>query len=48
MTELLEERGEKTSPAEMLRLLSQEKNGVEVAGFPRGLREAYDLSLIHI
>ena len=42
MAELLEERGEKTSPAEMMRLLSQVKNGVEVAGFPRGLREAYD------
>ena len=42
MAELLEERGEKTSPAEMLRLLSQEKNGMEVVGFPHGLREAYD------
>lgn len=42
MAELLEERGEKTSPAEMLRLLSQVKNGVEVPGFPHGLREAYD------
>ena len=42
MAELLEERGEKTSPAEMLRLLSQEKNGVGVPGFPHGLREAYD------
>ena len=42
MAELLEERGEKTSPAEMMRLLSQEKNGMEVVGFPHGLREAYD------
>ena len=42
MAEMLEERGEKTSPAEMLRLLSQEKNGMEVVGFPHGLREAYD------
>ena len=42
MAELLEERGEKTSPAEMLRLLSQEKNGMEVVGFPHGLRETYD------
>lgn len=42
MAELLEERGEKASPAEMLRLLSRVKNGVEVPGFPHGLREAYD------
>ena len=38
---LLEERGEKTSPAEMLRLLSQEKNGMRSctpAVSPHGLR----------
>ena len=42
---LLDERGERLSPAECLRMLSAAKNGGEPSGLPRGLREAYGSAL---
>lgn len=41
MESLLEERGEKLSALQALKLITRQKNGMRVSGLPNGLMEAY-------